>query len=158
MLEVISFILILFGLLGAFLPAIPGPALSFCGVLILSYIPGFQAIDTDCLIYLGLVAGLITFLDYWLQIYSVQFFGGGRKSTIGVIIGIILGFILFPPFGIIIGPFFGAYIGALYESDFNQFRALKIASGALVGFLCGTILKLSYSIYSLFLLVSYFLW
>ena len=90
-----------------------------------------------------------------MQIYSVKVFGGGRASTIGVVVGIILGVFLFPPFGVIVGPFLGAYVGAIIESDFDLIKSFKIAFGSLVGFLGGTILKLAYSSYVIWEYVSY---
>ena len=87
---IFSVILLILGLIGSVLPIIPGPPVSFIGLLLLHYFTPFF-LSEDLLIYFGLVAAIITFLDYWLQIYSVKIFGGGRASTIGVIIGILFG-------------------------------------------------------------------
>ena len=152
---IIAFLLLFFGILGAFLPVIPGPTLSFFGVLLISYLTDFTHITFDNLIYLAVIAFLITFLDYWLQILSVKIFGGGKHSLIGVIVGLLLGLFIFPPFGVFLGPFFGAYLGALYETDFNFLSSLKIAFGAIVGFVSGIIMKISYSIYAFWIALSY---
>ena len=98
----------------------------------------------------------MTFLDYWLQIYGVRKFGGGRKATNGVIIGLIVGFFVIPPFGIVLGPFIGAYIGAKMEQNDNMSNPLKIALGSLAGFLGGTFLKIALVLYMGFLLVRQF--
>ena len=153
----IAFLLLLFGILGAFLPVLPGPPISFLGLLLISYLYDFTFINLDNLIYFAGIAALITFLDYWLQAYSVKVFGGGKSSLIGVIIGILFGLFILPPFGVVIFPFIGAYLGALYESDFNFFSSLKIAFGALVGFLGGVVMKLAYSIFALWKTLSYLL-
>lgn len=152
---IIAFLLLFFGILGAFLPVIPGPALSFFGVLLISYLTDFTHITFDNLIYLAVIAFLITFLDYWLQILSVKIFGGGKHSLIGVIVGLFFGLFIFPPFGVFLGPFFGAYLGALYETNFNLLSSLKIAFGAIVGFISGIIMKISYSIYAFWIALSY---
>ena len=73
-----------------------------------------------------------------------------------VFIGIIVGIITPIPFGFIIGPFIGAFIGALYESNSDVLKAFKIAFGALIGFLGGTILKFIYSIYVVYYLIEPF--
>jgi hypothetical protein len=112
--------------------------------------------NNDVLILFGLMAVVITFLDYWFQIYSVRFFGGGRASTIGIILGIIIG-VFIPPFGVVIGPFLGAYIGAVIETDFNLMKSFKIAFGSLLGFMGGAILKLMYSIFAIWHYLSYIL-
>ena len=142
---IFSIILLILGVLGSILPVIPGPPLSFVGLLLLHYFTPFE-MQEDFRLLFGFSAALITFLDYWLQVYSVKLFGGGRTSTIGVIIGIVLGLFIFPPIGVLVGPFLGAYIGAIIESDFDLLKSFKIAFGSLIGFLGGTILKFVYSI------------
>jgi uncharacterized protein YqgC (DUF456 family) len=152
----LSLIFLFLGLLGVFLPIIPGPFFSFLAILLLQFFTSYS-FNTDYLIILGLLAIIITFLDYWLQVYSVRYFGGGKSSTIGVILGIILGIFFIPPIGVIVGPFIGAYLGALLESDFDFINSFKVAGGALIGFLCGTILKFCYSLFTIWSFISNFL-
>ena len=152
----LSLIFLFLGLLGVFLPIIPGPFFSFLAILLLQFFTSYS-FNTDYLIILGLLAIIITFLDYWLQVYSVRYFGGGKSSTIGVILGIILGIFFIPPIGVIVGPFIGAYLGALLESDFDFLNSFKVAGGALIGFLCGTILKFCYSLFTIWSFISNFL-
>ena len=142
---VFSIILLILGVIGSILPIVPGPPLSFVGLLLLHLFTPF-VMQEDYLFLFGISAALITFLDYWLQVYSVQIFGGGKISTIGVIIGILVGVFIFPPVGVLVGPFLGAYIGAIVESDFDLVKSFKIAFGSLIGFLGGTVLKFVYSI------------
>ena len=142
---VFSIILLILGVIGSILPIVPGPPLSFVGLLLLHLFTPF-VMQEDYLFLFGISAALITFLDYWLQVYSVKLFGGGKASTIGVIIGIVVGVFIFPPVGVLVGPFLGAYIGAIVESDFDLVKSFKIAFGSLIGFLGGTVLKFVYSI------------
>ena len=136
-------VLLLIGIAGSIVPFLPGPPISFFAILILHFSsPDFNIPDLSFLFFLVLV---ITFVDYWLQIYGVKKFGGGKKATNGTIIGLILGFFIFPPLGIILGPFLGAFIGAKMEGGKND--SLKIAFGSLLGFLGGVILKIIVSIY-----------
>ena len=142
---IFSIILLILGVIGSILPIVPGPPLSFVGLLLLHLFTPF-VMQEDYLFLFGIAAAMITFLDYWLQVYSVKLFGGGKASTIGVIIGILVGVFIFPPVGVLLGPFLGAYIGAIVESDFDLAKSFKIAFGSLIGFLGGTILKFVYSI------------
>ncbi|MDG2139699.1 MAG: DUF456 domain-containing protein [Flavobacteriales bacterium] len=152
---IVSVLLLILGIIGSFFPIVPGPSLSFIGILFLHFFTPYN-MNNDVLILFGLTAVVITFLDYWLQIYSVRFFGGGRASTIGIVFGIIIG-IFIPPFGVIIGPFLGAYIGAIIETDFDLMKSFKIAFGSLLGFMGGAILKLMYSIFAIWHYLSYIL-
>ena len=143
---VLVIILLLIGLIGCIIPALPGPPISFLGLLLLHFFTSYT-IDVETLWLLAAIVSLITFLDYWLQIYGVKKFGGGKKAINGTILGLLLGLLLFPPFGVIIGPFIGAFLGAKMEAKEDTNRAIKIALGALAGFLGGTVLKFAVSIY-----------
>ena len=142
---IIVILLLLIGLIGCIIPALPGPPISFSGLLVFHFFTSYN-LEEDTLWLLAAVVVAITFLDYWLQVYGVKKFGGGRKAINGTIIGLVLG-LFFLPFGVIIGPFVGAFLGAKMETKEDTNRAIKIALGALAGFLGGTVLKFAVSIY-----------
>ena len=135
----------LIGLIGCIIPVLPGPPISFSGLLLFHFFTSYN-LEEDTLWLLAAVVVAITFLDYWLQVYGVKRFGGGRKAINGTIIGLVLG-LFFLPFGVIIGPFVGAFLGAKMEAKEDMNRSIKIALGALAGFLGGTVLKFAVSIY-----------
>ena len=148
---VVSFIFLLIGLIGAVIPVIPGPFISFVAVVLL-YATSDLNITTKMVWILGVFMLMSTVGDYVLQILGVKKLGGGKKAVRGTIIGTVIGLFL-PPFGIIIGAFIGAFIGAKIESD-NFSQALKIAFGAFIGFVLGTFVKLAYSIYVIYYIIK----
>ena len=149
---VIVILVLLIGLIGCIIPALPGPPISFSGLLLFHFFTSYN-LEEDTLWLLAAVVVAITFLDYWLQVYGVKKFGGGRKAINGTIIGLVLG-LFFLPFGVIIGPFVGAFLGAKMEAKEDTNRAIKIALGALAGFLGGTVLKFAVSIYISILFIN----
>ena len=149
---IIVILLLLIGLIGCIIPALPGPSISFLGLLVFHFFTSSN-LEEDTLWLLAAVVVAITFLDYWLQVYGVKKFGGGRKAINGTIIGLVLG-LFFLPFGVIIGPFVGAFLGAKMEAKEDTNRAIKIALGALAGFLGGTVLKFAVSIYISILFIN----
>ena len=150
---IIVILLLLIGLIGCIIPALPGPPISFSGLLLFHFFTSYN-LEENTLWLLAAVVVAITFLDYWLQVYGVKKFGGGKKAINGTILGLVLGLLLFPPFGLIIGPFVGAFLGAKMEAKEDTNRAIKIAMGALAGFLGGTLLKFTVSIYITFLILK----
>ena len=141
---VVAFILLL-GIIGCFFPVMPGPPISYVALLVFHFFSSYN-IDKNTLWLWALIIIAVTVFDLWVQIYGVKKFGGTKKAVNGSIIGLIIGIFLFPPFGIIIGPFLGAFIGAKMDNpDVN--KALKIALGAFAGFILGTLVKLSVSLY-----------
>lgn len=141
-------LLLLLGIIGSVVPALPGPPLAFIALLLSHFLVKPNSIEF--IIWIGFLVILITFLDYWLQIYGVQKAGGGKYAIRGSIIGIILGLFFFPPFGILLGAFAGAFIGAKMETDSNE---IKIAFGAVLGFIAGTILKVCISVYIIYIIL-----
>ena len=150
---IIVILLLLIGLIGCIIPVLPGPPISFSGLLLFHFFTSYN-LEENTLWLLAAVVVAITFLDYWLQVYGVKKFGGGKKAINGTILGLVLGLLLFPPFGLIIGPFVGAFLGAKIEAKEDTNRAIKIALGALAGFLGGTVLKFAVSIYISILFIN----
>ena len=136
---------ILLGIVGSFLPIIPGPLTSWMGILILS-ITQSVFIDKISLLVSFIIAVGIFVLDYFVPVLGAKKFGGGRGSIIGSSIGLICGILFIGPFGIFLGPFFGAFIGELVVNSDNKKGALKAAIGSLIGFLSGVFLKFLISI------------
>tara|TARA_B100000945_G_C20338828_1_gene576315 strand:- start:424 stop:882 length:459 start_codon:yes stop_codon:yes gene_type:complete len=140
--------LLILGLIGAVIPVLPGPLISYIGLLGYHFL--VDRINIDSIIWIGVAVFFISFLDYFLQIYGVKQAGGGKHSIRGSLVGMLLGMFLFPPFGILAGAFIGAFIGAKIEMERNP---VEIAFGALWGFLIGTSLKLCISGYIIYFLL-----
>ena len=156
MILAISIFIMLVGLIGCFVPIIPGPPLCYVSLLIIHFFSSYS-LDAQFLINWALIITAITFLDIWLQIYGVKKFGGKKKAINGTMIGLFIGIIVPIPLGFILGPFLGAMVGAYLESvDNDLFQVLKIAAGSLVGFLGGIVLKLVVCSYMIFELVNVF--
>jgi len=145
-------ILILLGVIGSFLPVLPGPLTGWIGFLVFYLIKAI-AINYTFLIITFIVALGIWILDYIIPAMGTKRFGGSKAGMIGTTVGLIVGIIAPIPFGIIIGPFAGALIGELLnKSDFNN--ALKAAFGSFLGFIASTFMKFIVSIVFLGLYIT----
>ncbi len=127
------------GVIGSFLPILPGPPLSWIGLLMLSITDAIPW-DWTFLSITFTIALAVTILDYWIPALGVKKFGGSKQSMIGSVIGLIVGLLSPIPFGIIIGTFLGAYAGELLNNA-NDRKASKSATGALLGFLASSLMK-----------------
>ncbi len=140
-LVILGFIFMLVGIAGSFLPILPGPPLSWIGLLLL-YLT--QSVPSDWW-FLGitLTIALIVFaLDYIIPAIGTKRFGGSKKGVIGTTLGLLVAIIfpVFGPFGIIIWPFIGAFIGEMINKADSKI-AVKAAFGSFLGFLAGTFIK-----------------
>lgn len=138
-LVLLSLVLMILGILGSFLPVLPGPLTSWVGLLVLHFTEGVQMSQTFLIVTL-IVAVLIYVLDYIIPAIGTKRFGGSKAGMIGTTLGLIIGLLSPIPFGIIIGPFVGALIGEMvHRNDFD--KALKAAFGSFLGFIASTFLK-----------------
>ena len=138
------------GLLGAVLPALPGAPLSYIGLLLLLPCEGAD-ISSVTLWVTGVFLVIVSILDYIAPAWLTNLSGGGKQATRGSMAGLIAGLFFFPPIGLIVGPFVGAFIGELMEGS-SKGKALKVALMSFVGFLLTTGLKIIYSGVLLFMI------
>ncbi len=150
---IIGFIFCLLGIVGSFLPVLPGPFTSWIGLLILH----FTSVFPQDWKFLGITLGvsiLVWVLDYIVPALGTKKFGGTKYGMIGSSLGLIVGILFLGPFGIIIGPFAGAFIGEFIRDSSETSKALKAAFGSFIGFLAGTFIKLIVSIVFLVLYIQ----
>ena len=149
---IMALFLVLLGVLGSFLPVLPGPITSWFGFLLL-YFSDLILISKKLLIITLVIALFIWILDYFIPAIGTKKFGGSKYGMIGTTLGLIVGLISPTPGGVFIGPFFGALIGELLNK--NNFKiALRAAFGSFLGFLASTFLKFIVSIIYLGLFIS----
>ena len=137
------------GIIGCLVPVLPGPTLSFIG-LILLHLTRFGQFTISTLIILGSVAIVVTVLDYIVPVWGTRKFGGSKYGTKGATVGLISGFFL-GPLGIVLGPLIGAFVGEMIFKDDLSY-AFKAGFGSLLGFLTSIGLKLAAS----FVMTFYF--
>lgn len=154
---VLGFICVIVGIIGSFLPALPGPGLSWLGILLL-YLT--KAIPNNYWV-LGITLAitlLIIILDYIIPAKGTKKFGGSKYGIWGTNIGLITGLFFIPiPFGFVLGAFLGAFLGEMLYDKKDHKRALKAATGSFLGFLASSFMKFLVSMIFLgtFLYVSW---
>jgi len=155
-LAVLATALVLIGFIGSVLPVIPGPPISWAGLLLLKwtdYVNDHGAAYENALWILLFFVVLVTILDYVVPIMGTKKYGGSKRGVWGATIGVVVG-LFFGPLGIIIGPFLGAYIGEITTGK-KEKQALRAAWGSFVGFLLGVGMKLMVCGVILFFFIRY---
>lgn len=137
LIDILCLILLFLGILGTFLPILPGLLLSICGLLIYKF-----GTDSDLsMIYIWAfviltIASVI--LNYVIPAKTNQKYGGTRWGSIGSVIGTIVGLFIPIPLGFLVGMFAGVFIGELLHDSKDINKALKSTKGAFIGFIYGT--------------------
>lgn len=148
MLEVIAIvigsILIILGLAGSILPVLPGPPLSFIGILLLALVNHFlPPLTSTLIIIMGIVTIVVSVVDYIIPMLGAKRYGASKWGVWGSVVGMTIG-IFWSPFGMLLGAFTGAVIAECLVHK-KKDQALRAGWGVLIGTLLGTILKLGVS-------------
>ena len=138
---VIAAILIVVGFAGTVLPALPGLALMFAGMLLAAWAGDFELIGGWTIGVLALMTVLALGIDFIAGLLGAKRVGASRLALVGAAIGTVIGLFFGLP-GLLLGPFIGAVVGELAHTR-HAGTAAKVGVGTWVGLLLGTILKLT---------------
>lgn len=135
---------VLAGIIGSFIPVIPGPPLAWLGLLF-AHLSGYAEFSTRMLLVTALITLVVIALDYILPSFGTVNYGGTKTAQRGAIAGSIVG-MFFGPLGIILGPFIGAFLGELLTRPRGIGKILKVAFGAFLGFILSIGIKLIWAV------------
>lgn len=148
---ILGIVLAVVAIFGSVLPLLPGPPIAYIGLL-LQQLRTDKPFTATFLIVWAVIVAVSLLLDYLIPIWGTKKFGGTKYGVWGCTIGFIAAFWL-GPFGIIIGPLLGAFIGEMIAQN-NSTNALKAALGSFVGFLLGSFLKLVICFFMLYYIIT----
>ena len=137
----IAVLLILAGVAGSVLPALPGVPLIFGGVLLAAWINDFESISVFTVVVMGILAVLGFVIDYVAAAVSAKRAGASRQGVIGAAIGTIAG-VFTGLWGLLFLPLAGAAIGELIAHK-DMLRAGKVGAATWFGLLVAAALKLA---------------
>lgn len=140
LLVLLGLVLIVLGMVGSFLPVLPGPPVSWVGLLVL-YFTNAVPVSVTFLVVTGIIAVAMFILDYIIPAAGTKKFGGSKAGAIGTTIGLIVGLLSPIPFGLLIGAFLGALIGEIGFNESDSKTAMKAATGSVLGFLASSFMK-----------------
>ncbi len=135
--SLVSLIVIAVGIVGTFLPVLPGLILSFAGLLLYKFGTGADLPMMYIWIF-GILTLASAILNYVIPAKTNKKYGGTRWGSIGSVVGTLIGLFFFPPFGFFIGMLLGVFVGELLHDFNDKKKAWNSVKGAFVGFLVGT--------------------
>jgi uncharacterized protein YqgC (DUF456 family) len=148
---VIAILLVVAGVIGVILPALPGTVLIMAGLVLAAWVDGFTRVGPWTLVVIGVIGAASYLVDFAAAAIGARKLGASPRAMVGAGLGTILGLFLGLP-GIIIGPFIGAVIGELTVNR-NLTQAGKAGVAAWIGFAIGTAVKVG----MVFLMLAIFL-
>lgn len=154
---VLAAALILAGLAGTILPALPGLPLMFAGMLLAGWAGKFAQIGPWTLGVLALLTVTSIAVDIFATALGAKRVGASGKAMVGAAIGTLLGGIVFSLPGLILGPFIGAVAGEMLHGKPWQ-QASRVGAGTWVGLAIGTALKVALAFAMLGIFVFALFW
>ena len=137
---VLAALLILVGIAGTVLPALPGLPLVFAGMLLAAWAGNFQEVGWIPLLVLGLLTLLSLGIDFLATSLGAKRVGASKLAVAGAVLGTFAG-LFFGPVGLFAGPFVGALGGELIHGR-EMRKATKVGFGTWLGIVFGIVLKL----------------
>ena len=137
----VAALLVIVGLIGVVLPALPGLPLVFLGMLLAAWAGGFEQVGVAVLVVLGLLTLVSFAIEFWATAHGAKRVGASRKAIVGAVLGTFAGLFVFPPFGLFVGPFAGALIGELLHGR-ELGNAARVGFGTWLGLVLAIVLKL----------------
>lgn len=138
---VLAIALIIVGVIGTFLPVLPGAALVFAGMLLAAWIDHFQRIGWITLTILGALTALVFVIDILAAFLGAKRVGASRLALVGAAVGALVG-LFFGFVGILVAPFVGAVIGELIARGQIE-RAARVGFGTWLGMAVGALAKIA---------------
>jgi uncharacterized protein YqgC (DUF456 family) len=138
---VVAALLVLAGLAGSVLPALPGVPLVFGGLLLAAWADDFTRVGAVTLVLLGLLTLASFAIDFAATAMGAKRVGATKLAVVGAALGTLGGLFLGPP-GLVLGPFVGAVIGEMLSHGQWQ-QATRAGIATWMGLLFGTLTKLA---------------
>jgi hypothetical protein len=138
---IVAALLIVAGIAGTVLPALPGIPLVFAGLVVGAWADDFERVGWVTLSVLGLLALASLAIDFAATAMGAKRVGATRKAIFGAALGTLVGLFFGIP-GLIVGPFAGAVAGEMLSHG-EWRRATSAGAGTWVGLLFGTLAKIA---------------
>ena len=134
-------ILIVIGLVGIVLPALPGTILILAGLVLAAWADHFTRVGPAMLVLIGVIGASSYAVDFVAAALGAKHLGASKRAMVGAALGTVLG-LFFGFIGVIIGPFLGAVVGELTQHR-DWKRVGRAGLAAWLGFVIGAAVKVA---------------
>lgn len=158
--QIVGYLLIVLGLIGAMTPILPGPLLIWLGALVWAWGDGFSRVGWPTLVVMGVLAAAAWLSDLLLSTLVTRRAGASWKSIGGAMAGGLLGGLFLsalPVIGTLAGALLGALLG-LWLVEYNDKRNAQAAWAALRAYLSSILLSMVLEVIIALWMVSIFVW
>jgi len=148
---IIAALVVISGLIGTVVPALPGVPIIFAGLLLAAWSTGFQVVGWGTIGVLAVLTAASVMIDFLSAAFGAKRQGASPRAFWGATLGAVVG-LFFGLVGIVLGPFIGAIVAELAAGSGPR-QAGRSGYGVWIGLVLGTALKLAIA----FLMLGIFL-
>jgi len=148
---IIAALVVISGLIGTVVPALPGVPIIFAGLLLAAWSTGFEVVGWGTIGVLAVLTAASVMIDFLSAAFGAKRQGASPRAFWGATLGAIVG-LFFGLVGIVLGPFIGAIVAELAAGSGPR-QAGRSGYGVWIGLVLGTALKLAIA----FLMLGIFL-
>ena len=148
---VLAALIVVGGLVGTIVPALPGVPLVFAGLLLGAWAGNFIQVSWTTVGILGALTILAWLIDFLAAAMGAKRLGASQRAFWGAAFGAVVGMFFGIP-GIVLGPFVGAVVAEI-SAGRSVHQASRAGYGAWIGVVLGTAAKLAIA----FLMVGVFI-
>ena len=152
----LAVLLVVVGLAGTLLPAIPGAPMIFAGLALAAWAEDFAYVGWGTLVVIGVLTVVTYAVDFVAGSLGARRFGASRRAVVGAALGALVGLFFGLP-GILLGPLIGAVLGEL-SARRTLGEAGRAGIGTALGLALGAAAKLALalSMVGVFVIVRFF--
>lgn len=136
---VLSVLLIVIGLVGTVLPALPGTLFVLGGIVLAAWIDGFERVSGATVAFVSVLAVLSWALDYVAGLLGAQRAGASRQALVGAALGTVAG-LMMGVVGVLFMPLVGAAAGE-YIARRDERHAIRVGTATWIGLMLGLLAK-----------------
>lgn len=138
---IISFVLIILGVLGIFIPVLPGPILVLMGIVLYGFITEFTVITFNWIIIFAILTFITIIVDYLASFFTAKRFNVSTWGMIGMILGGFGGLVILNVIGLLIGQVIGLILGEILSGK-ELVQAIKAGSAGVIGYIISLSVKI----------------
>ena len=138
---ILAFLIVLIGLAGVVVPALPGIPIMFAGLMLAAWSTDFEPVGWGTLGVLGALTVLSVMIDFLSAAFGAKRQGASPRAFWGATVGAVVG-LFFGLVGIVLGPFIGA-VAVEFAAGSGAHQAGRSGYGVWIGLVLGTAAKLA---------------
>ena len=138
---IIVILMFLLGMIGIFVPIIPGTPLIWCGIMIFALGTNFHDVTWITIVVTGVLAIAGVIIDALAGVIGAKIYGASWYGVIGALCGGTIGLVILQMIGLVVGTLLGTFIGE-YVRHQNTHNAMTASAGTIIGFVANIFIQI----------------